>query len=289
MKTNLFIAGACKSGTSFLHEFLGQQNDICESIPKEPYFFELPKENRDESAYFKKYFNHYNSEKYLVDGRHRTMFFSWIPQAIYDYNKHSRIIFILRDPINRAYSHWWMWYARNIIKTKFHGTIKNELKRISKTGLQMDLTPEAYAMHIKNEAPLGRMAYADSSTILESGYYYKQICRFKKLFNDTQLLIIDYEEILNTETLSIKLSKFLGVDVFPVAKNQVVNKAPEFAKSKLGVGKFLPIKLKNYIKNKLFRKQKIEEKSKKMLAAHYREENHKLYEEFGLDFVKNWF
>ncbi len=288
MRANLFIAGACKSGTSFLHEFLGKQNDICASDPKEPYFFELPKDKRDEKVYYEKYFKNYSSEKYLVDGRHRNMFFSWIPQAIFDFNSEAKIIFILRDPIERAYSHWWMWYARNIIKTKFHKTLLREINRISEKGLQMDFSPEEYVAHIKNDSPLGRAAYADATTIVETGYYYTQISKFKNLFKEEQLLIIDYKEISNPELLSKKLERFLEIEFLPTKPKRPVNKAPEFARPLYPFGKYLPKKLKAYIKNKFFRKQKIEEKSRVLLKSHYREENQKLYEELGVKFAKKW-
>lgn len=288
MKSNLFIAGACKSGTSFLHEFLGQQKDICASKPKEPYFFELQENKRDEKEYIEKYFKEYNSEKYLLDGRHRNMFFSWIPQAIHSYNKDSKIIFILRNPVERAYSHWWMWYSRSIIKKKFYDCIQSEINRISKEGLQMDFTPQEYANHIKNVAPMGRSAYADATTIVESGYYYTQIDRFKVFFDANQLLIIDYKEIANPDTLSKKLEFFLGIDFKPNKLNTEVNKAPEFAKVKLSLGKYFPKKIKRFIKNNFFKKRKIEERAIVLLKEHYNKENKKLYKELGVDFAKNW-
>lgn len=172
MKVNLFIAGACKSGTSFLHNFLAEQNNICASNPKEPYYFELPQDERHEEMYYSKYFKHYNGERYIVDGRHRNMFFNWIAQNIHEYHPDSKIIFILRNPINRAYSHWWMWYSRGIIKRKFHRTITTEIKRISYQGFLMDVSPEEYQEFVQNNAPLGRIAYADAATIVESGCYY---------------------------------------------------------------------------------------------------------------------
>lgn len=288
MRPNLFIAGACKSGTSFLHEFLGKQNDICASDPKEPYFFELPEDKRDEKVYSEKYFKSYSSEKYLVDGRHRNMFFSWIPQAIFDFNSDAKIIFILRDPIERAYSHWWMWYARNIIKTKFHKTLLREINRISEKGLQMDFTPEEYVAHIKNGSPMGRAAYADATTIVETGYYYTQISKFKKLFKEEQLLIIDYKEISNPDLLSKKLERFLEIEFISIKPKKIVNKAPEFAKPVYTVGKYLPKKIKEYLKRMFFKKQTMEEKSRVLLKSHYREENQKLYEVLGVEFAKKW-
>lgn len=287
MKVNLFIAGACKSGTSFLHDFLGKQNEICASIPKEPYYFELPRDNRNEETYFQKYFRGYNGEKYVVDGRHRNMFFNWIPQEIYDYNTESKIIFILRNPIERAYSHWWMWYSRNIIKRKFHNTITMEIKRISEKGFQMDMSPEEYQNFVRNEAPMGRLAYADANTIVESGYYYSQILRYKKLFKENQLLILDYEEISNLGLLSRKLQDFLKVEVRPIEK-QLINKAPDFVKQRYPLMKYVPKKIKTIFKNHFFKKGNMTKTSRALLKDQYSEEISKLEKELGVEFANEW-
>ena len=252
MKTNLFIAGACKSGTSFLHDFLGQQQDVCPSSPKEPYFFELPEHKRNARAYHKKYFKFYKAEKYLMDSRHRNMFFSWIPEAIYDYNADSKIIFILRDPSDRAFSHWWMWYSRKIITKKFHKTIISEIGSIDSGNLQMNMSQIEYFDYIKNGAPQERMAYSDSNTIVESGYYYTQISRFKNFFKEHQILILDFNEIRDLDRLSNKLKAFLQVDINAgMNLDNNVNKAPEFAKRTSSIGKFLPKNLKTVLKRRI--------------------------------------
>lgn len=288
MKANLFIVGACKSGTSFLHDFLGKQNDICASIPKEPYYFELPPDKRIEKVYFEKYFKNYKGEHYLVDGRHRNMFFNWIPQEIYEYNSDSKIIFILRDPIERAYSHWLMWYARNIIKTKFHKTITAEIKRISKNGLHMDFSMEEYQKFIQNDVLEKRLAYADAATIVESGYYYSQILRYKELFKGNQLLILDYDEISNIALLAEKLGKFLGIEIYPFEKKERINKAPEYSKPRISFSRFIPRKVKSIIKGFFFKKGEIPEKSRMLLKDHYLEEIQKLQKEFEVGFVEKW-
>jgi|SRR5690554_1001219 len=288
MKANLFIACACKSGTSFLHDFLGKQNEVCPSMPKEPYYFELKEDKRNHKEYLVRYFKHYSGEKYILDGRHRNMFFSWIPQDIYNYNKDSKVIFILRNPIDRAYSHWWMWYARNKIKSKFHKTVKDELKRISKEGYQMDFSPEEYAKFVEDKVLEKRLAYADALTIVESGYYYTQISRFKGLFGEHQLLILDYDEISDPMLLSQKLTEFLNITICPFKKEQRINQAPEYYKYKTSFSKFIPKTIKSIIKDCFFRKREIPEKSRRLLKKHYLEEIEKLQKEFGIEFAKKW-
>ncbi|UAB81219.1 sulfotransferase domain-containing protein [Marixanthomonas sp. SCSIO 43207] len=288
MKTNLFIAGACKSGTSYVHSFLGKQPDICPSNPKEPYFFELPAEERNESMYYKKYFSDHTNEKYLLDGRHRTMFFSWMPQTIYDYNKDSKFIFILRNPVDRAYSHWWMWYARKIIKTSFHKTIRRQVTEIAQHNFFMEMTPHSYIDFVKKESYDGRMAYADAETIVESGYYFTQISRFLEIFEKNQLLILDYDEIKTPHVLATKMKEFLGISIQVSAKEQIINKAPSYAKPKLYVSTFFPKTIKTKVKNLFFSKKSIPKKSRILLQQQYHDENKNLYEKLGITFATKW-
>lgn len=289
MKTNLFIAGACKCGTSFLHDFLGKQADICASIPKEPYFFELPKEKRNETTYFKTHFKGYKSELYLLDSRHRNMFFSSAATAIFEYNPKAKFIFILRNPVERAHSHWWMWYSRKIITKNFDNTLRKEIYNINKGEYLMDLDPNDYLDYVKNNAYQGRMAYADANSIVESGLYYRQIQNFKQYFNDRSILILDYKEIANIEVLANTLEMFLDVKIEVKNKsNEIINKAPEFYKKRNVFAKFLPVKIKFFIKNKFYKKPKIKNKTNKMLQEFYKEENNKLITCYGLNFVKKW-
>lgn len=289
MKVNLFIAGACKSGTSFLHNFLGEQENICASFPKEPYFFELPKHLRDEMKYHNNYFKSFKGEKYMLDGRHRNMFFSWIPQDILNYNKDAKIIFILRNPVERAYSHWWMWYSRGITKSKFETLIKEEIKRLSSERGFMDLSPEAYIDLVKNEAPKGRMAHADIMTVVESGYYYLQIKRFKEIFNDEQILILDYEEIKDVTSLSEKLKGFLKVNINSINKEQIINIAPKHKKKSVGILRiFIPKKIKHILKHHFLKKSRLSKGSEHLLKEHYKGEIEKLVNELGVGFAKKW-
>lgn len=289
MKVNLFIAGACKSGTSYLHEFLSNQKDICGSSPKEPYFFELPIEVRNEANYHSKYFQNYNQEKYVLDGRHRTMFFDWIPKAVHEYNSDSKFIFILRDPIERAFSHWWMWYGRSILKTRFKRTILNEIRQIHKKGLKMNWTPEQYAHYIKTQVPETRMAYADYETIVESGLYAKQIQNFSSWFSEDQFLILDFNELKDAATLKGKLDEFLKIKLTNLNTELVKkNQAIHHKKVRSTWAQLIPPIIKSRLKDLLFSKPKISSKSRKILHEFYLEDRNTLIEDFKLEFPKKW-
>jgi hypothetical protein len=291
MKANLFIVGACKAGTSFLHNYLGNQDEVCPSKPKEPYFFELEKDKRDEVKYMNKYFSHRKNESFLLDGRHRNMFFKWIPELIYNYNKESKIIFILRDPVDRAFSHWWMWYSRGVIKSNFSRVIRDEKSRLKNMKLSK-LTPEDYSSYINTKVPDSRIAHADFKTILESGLYYEQIQEFKKYFKEENILILDFEILKNDSHLNVKLESFLKIKFEnKESAPKKINKAKEFKKINLVssyISLLVPKKLKSYIKNKFYNKPKIKKRDEVLLKKFYQENNIKLMNDLGLSFTEKW-
>ncbi|MFK7782439.1 sulfotransferase domain-containing protein [Psychroserpens sp.] len=288
MKANLFIAGACKSGTTFLHDVLSQQDDVIGANPKEPYFFELPKRIRDVQEYHSKYFEAYTNQKYLLDSRHRTMFFSWIPKDLYDYNPESKLIFMLRNPIDRAYSHWWMWYSRGVIKTSFDETIKNEMKSIQDNGSFMDISPEDYHSFVRNNSHQQRLAYADANTVLESGYYFEQIKRFQDYFDNSNMLILNFNMVFDLPKMNKTLSEFLDIEITDSAINKRQNKAKNYKQTKHVLAPFLPNWVKRKVKDVFFKKPKISSKTYTLLQEHYKEHNKKLISEFNLQFVKEW-
>lgn len=117
---NFLIAGAAKSGTSSLHNYLGQHPDIFMSPVKEPRFitsqvntFPLngPGDHRVESWYVKRYedyvklFDKAGGYTAVGESSADTLYFyqKSIP-VIKEYLGDPKIIIMLRDPVKRAFS-----------------------------------------------------------------------------------------------------------------------------------------------------------------------------------------
>lgn len=122
---NLLIIGAAKSGTSALHKYLGEHPEIFMSEPKEPRFF-LVWNNPEQMAINEKenhfVFNRYNTiEKYqqlFVNGRGCAIRGESSPQyltyahcagKIKKLIPNAKIIVVLRNPVDRAFSHYVMY------------------------------------------------------------------------------------------------------------------------------------------------------------------------------------
>jgi hypothetical protein len=184
---NLFILGAAKSGTTSLHEILKQHPDICMSNPKEPFFFECEFE-KGLSYYRDQYFKHYNGEKYIGESRHRNLYLPYVASRIKDINPEAKLIIILRNPVDRAFSHWWHLYSRNIEKLDFATAIDADLKRIkSDQFIDNEKSIEAYCSQADN------VLY--HRTYVDSGYYIEQIERFEALFEKRKILVLFTEDL----------------------------------------------------------------------------------------------
>ena len=190
-KVDFIVIGAQKSGTSSLRHYLGRHPHISMSYTKEPHFF-------DDASYSSHPLSYYWYEKDFYQGDHGkllgevTPILSYLaegPQRIKDYNPEIKLIMILRNPIERAYSHWNMEKDRGYEKEEFLHCIEREEHRL------------------KNANHQERMLYS----YMDRGYYAKQINRIKSLFSEDQLLFIKYEEyVARQESILHVVFNFLG-------------------------------------------------------------------------------
>jgi len=158
---NFIIVGAQKSGTTTLYDILAQHNDIYLSSTKESKFFvDEEKYNRGIEFYSNEYFSNYNGEKAIGEIDPEYIFFEDVPRRLrYDISSNLKLIFILRNPVDRAYSHYLMTYKRGWDELSFKEAIKEEPQRIQK-----DFFSKNHQSYITR------------------GYYSKQIKRYLEYF-----------------------------------------------------------------------------------------------------------
>lgn len=110
---NLIIIGAMKSGTSSLHDYLNIHPDIQMSNPKELDFFIDPdyEERKNQSKYEKglEWYSNYFDDNFQIRGESSQNYskvhkFKNTPKLIYEKLGNIKLIYILRDPIERLYS-----------------------------------------------------------------------------------------------------------------------------------------------------------------------------------------
>lgn len=110
-KPNLFIIGAAKSGTTSLHHALNQHPDLFMSGLKEPAFFvpELKYNPKDPDWYLELFAGGETARYRGESTTHYTKrpLFPGVPQRVHAFAPDARLIYLMRDPIERAISHYW--------------------------------------------------------------------------------------------------------------------------------------------------------------------------------------
>lgn len=135
---NFFVMGAQKSATTSLHHYLEIHPDIYLPDQKETKFFVKPeKYSQGVNYYLDNYFSEVKNEKIIGEIDPDYMYFE---DGIINMNrmldlKNTKMVFVLRNPVDRAFSHYLMSYRRGVEELSFEEAIAVEDMRISKNWL----------------------------------------------------------------------------------------------------------------------------------------------------------
>ncbi len=218
---NFFIVGAPKAGTTSLYYYLKNHPEVFMSPIKEPDFFSY-KEIEAQNLYYKrkrvKDFKEYvglfrgvKNEKAIGEASVSYLFYPEVPLKIKELIPDARIVIILRNPFERAYSHYLMDYKLGYINIPFE-----------------------HVVFKKTNAKLADLYYQQ---YVELGFYYAQVKRYLDVFGKNKVLILFNEDLKNNpEQVMLTLFGFLKVkqdvnpdmfkfyNAFGIPKNRVIKK-----------------------------------------------------------------
>ena len=139
MKVGVFIVGAPKAGTTSLYHYMDNHPEVKMSSKKEPDYFsdrELFNQglyyggNRiDTLEKYKKLFLNMKEEKIMCEASVSYLYYPNVANRIKDYNPDAKIVIMLRNPVDRAYSHYTMIVKHGQEKLSFKDAIKNEKEK----------------------------------------------------------------------------------------------------------------------------------------------------------------
>ena len=283
---NLFILGAARCGTTFLYHYLRSSEEICMSRPKEPFFFEY-EYDKGLDFYRKKYFPHWKGEKLIGEGRHRNLYLPFVPESIFETSPSAKLIISVRNPVERAYSHWWWDYSRRRIGLNFEEALEKNYQRIAR-GIKC-LTRKEYKKHFNPDFPV----YMNTDTYIDSGYYHEQVQRYRRYFSDEQIKVVLFDDLAKDPEklfgeldtfLGIRISSFNGAAVKKNAAKELMDiKAVEtlvrytwFRRLKDLIPAQTRMKIKKIYNQIFFSEEKASEKTCDWLFRHYYERNRDL-------------
>jgi len=190
MLPNFLIVGAQKAGTTALHYYLDEHPDIFMSPKKEVHFFDLDENYARGLKWYEKHFRKHHKEHAVGESSPLYMYLEKVPRRIAKTLPEVKLIFVLRDPVTRAYSHYWHAVRRGVEYLTFEESLKVEEERIRKS-----------------------FYYRREFSYMDRGKYLIQIKRFLKFFSRKQMIFIISEELRrHQERILTQIYRFLDVD-----------------------------------------------------------------------------
>ena len=272
---DFLVVGVQRAGSTWLHRQLERHPDICTGKYRKEinYFSQNYSRGR---KWYESYFEHCGNDKIVGEVSPNYMSKEIYAKRIYDLLPEVKLIAILRNPIDRAYSHY--------------------KKKVVDRGCE-----QMFTENLKSD-----------KTLLEKGLYYSQISNYLKYFPKERIKILIFEETIKDPEENLrKLFKFLGVNphFIPPGCNENINPSfiPEmhglYLLSKktadrlhkynlsylVALGKKL--KLKNLILSQKSSKKEFEKISKEThdyLNSYYKKDVIKLSGFLGRDMNKYW-
>ena len=227
---NFLIMGAQKSGTSALSFFLSRHPEICMPPAKEAHFFDS--DNYDDSRSFEevnreyqKYFPNYSGQKIVGEATPIYMYLPHIVERIHGYNPKMKLIFILRNPIERAVSHYNMAIRSKKEFLPFWSAILIEKIRLWRHRNNFDLNSSSLRFH----------------SYIDRGFYSRQIERAKEYFPLNNMIFIRTEDLWHSHAATlVRIYDFLGVkDRTMVPKQEKIFSHDKEYKASSGMIKYL--------------------------------------------------
>lgn len=280
----LMIIGAPKSATSSLKDYLGSHPDVVAHAYREMNFFLNDDEySKGFDVAKKRYFPTYSTEKKIVAKSVAVMYSEAALQRMYKHNPKMKLIAILRNPVDRAYSAY--WFAR-------------------RQGWEnIDVFEEAIT------APISRFGNSwikiSGCSYLEYGIYDKYLNRVIEIFGRDALSVYSLEELmgdflaiggnvlnlLNLKSMPINVPKKRSNQAAYARSNLVASVLTNQSRAKKIIAKFIPWTLKKYLKSNIqsinevpFTPPPMNAETRKKLKEYYSLPNERLSNLFGKKF-----
>jgi hypothetical protein len=201
---NFLILGAARCGTTSLHYYLAEHPEVCMSSIKEPNYFLFDHRGLDarpciddrrivaksvpDRARYERLF----TEPAAAVGEASPLYLYTreTPTQIHDAAPDARLIAIVREPVERTWSHFVY--------------VNDDLG---------DGTVPAFRQAVDRELGLGYEPYRTGTHFVRLSDYAEQLERYRAMFAPERLLIVGYDELIRrTPQALARICGFLGID-----------------------------------------------------------------------------
>ena len=199
---DFLLIGAQRSGTTFLHQCLAGHPQLSPPLRKEIHFF------TDQWARGERWYRAHFAMSTPLRGQHRlsfeaTPYYLFHPLAAgraVEVVPQARILVLLRDPVERAYSHYWHSIEKGWETLDFDAALAAEEERLS--GAEQALLDGA-AVNVPHRV----------FSYVQRGRYGPQLARWLEHFSPEQLLVLRSEDMFaDPRALLSRVEQFLGIE-----------------------------------------------------------------------------
>jgi hypothetical protein len=179
MLPTFIVIGAMKGGTTSLYQYLRAHPEICMSSTKETDFFIREKNYALGRRWYESQFPTPAKER----GEASPNYSKWphyqgVPERMHDLVPHARLLYVVRDPIERMISH----YGHRIAK------------------------------HWEQQ-PIDQALQPSSHKYVTPSRYFTQLCQFRRFYPQEQILVVSSEDLREDRRATLRrIFEFLEVD-----------------------------------------------------------------------------
>jgi hypothetical protein len=172
MWPNLFLVGAAKAGTTSVYDVLAGHPRVYMSPMKEPHYFSRIEPSPERRAFFPhvsdqgeylELFEGASDEDLVGEASTSYLWDGHAAERIHEVSPDARILIMLRDPVERAYSQYWNDVREGLERRSFRDAIAAEERS-------------------------GPGAWGVTSLYIECGQYADQVARYLDRFGDRVLV-----------------------------------------------------------------------------------------------------
>lgn len=194
---NFFAVGAVKAGSTFLYRHLKRHPEVFLPTEKELMFFQPERSDSTSLDDYRALYAEANGYKavgeitphYLIDPN--------VPSRIHEVAPGAKIIIVLRDPVERAYAHYWnerryFWDS---------GSFREAVQRYEDASEEEERRRNMPEMRWR------------SQNYIEEGLYFPAVRPYLDTFGSDQVLVLMFEDLnKNSNALLMRVAAHIGVD-----------------------------------------------------------------------------
>jgi hypothetical protein len=198
MLPTFLIIGAQKCGTTSLHHYLVQHPEIGAPRKKEVHYFDLASRRR--LTWYRSFFPVMGRYPHALESTPYYLFHPAVPARVRATLPEAKLIVLLRDPMQRTYSHYNHARAHGQEPLGLLAAIEAEPGRLEGVHDRLLANPESQSLHHQKHSYVGRSLYAP------------QICRWLEQFPREQLLVLSSEELFTSPRATVmRVQQWLGI------------------------------------------------------------------------------